>query len=372
MGQGEKRHHGKWFTGNIVKGLASRRAKKVGLPPGSLVYVGKDQPAHKAVITVIEYNGELLNERQVDTLAELLPLKPAPVTTWINVDGVHDAGVLAAFGEAFHLHPLLLEDILNTDQRPKCEFMDDLIYVILKMFDFDQEQQSLVPEQVSLVVGPNFLLTFEEEKGDEFDIIRDRIRGNSQRLRAGGPGYLAYSLIDTVVDRYFLSLEKIGQCLEDLEECLMSDQPPNILQDVHHIKRELIFLRKYIWPVREVVATLQHADSVLLSQQTQIYLRDVYEHTIQVMDTLETYRDLLGGIQDLYLSVLSNRMNEIMKVLTVMSSVFIPLTFIVGVYGMNFEYMPELKSRWGYGAVWVIMLLLAGWMLRYFKRKRWI
>jgi len=223
-----------------------------------------------------------------------------------------------------------------------------------------------------MVIGPNFLLTFEEEQGDEFDVIRERLRGHSQRLRSGGPGYLAYTLVDTVVDRYFLAIEKIGQSLESLEDSLMADPPPNILKEVHHLKREMIFLRKYIWPVREVVSALQHADTELLTPETQVYLRDVYEHAVQVLDTLETYRDLLGGIQDLYLSVLSNRMNEIMKVLTVMSSVFIPLTFIVGVYGMNFKTMPELDLKWGYPAVWVVMLFLAWWMLRYFKRKRWI
>jgi magnesium transporter len=350
----------------------SGRSKKVGLPAGSLVYVGDNPSAHKPVISVMEYDGETLNERRVENLAELLPLKPAPITTWINVDGVHDEAVLAEFGQAFKLHPLLLEDILNTDQRPKAELMENLIYVIVKMFDFDQTQQSLMPEQVSLVIGSHFLLTFEEEEGNEFDGIRERLRANSARLRTGGPGYLAYSMIDTVVDRYFLSLEKIGLCLESLEDSLMQEQPPNILKDVHHIKRELIFLRKYIWPVREVVSTLQHSDTELLSPQTLVYLRDVYEHTIQVMDTLETYRDLLGGIQDLYLSVLSNRMNEIMKVLTVMSSVFIPLTFIVGVYGMNFEFMPELKQPWAYPAVWLVMLFIAWWMLRYFRRKHWI
>lgn len=366
---GHHKQGGRWA---FRFGHIGNRAKKVGLPPGSLVYVGKHEKTQKPVITVMEYDGETFSERQVEHVEELLPLKPAPMTTWINVDGVHDEDTLAEFGKAFDLHPLLLEDILNTDQRPKTEFTEHRIYVILKMFDFDQVQKSLLPEQVSLVIGPNFLLTFAEERDEEFDIIRERLRGQSQRLRQGGPSYLAYSLIDTVVDHYFLSLEKIGESLEALEESLMADPPRNILQDVHHIKREMIFLRKYIWPVREVVTALQHADTEILSPKTQLYMRDVYEHTIQVMDTLETYRDLLGGVQDLYLSVLSNRMNEIMKVLTVMSSVFIPLTFIVGVYGMNFKYMPELGWRWGYPVTWLVMLMLALLMFRFFKRKRWI
>jgi len=347
------------------------RAKKLGLPAGSLIYLGKHPPDHRAVITVMEYDGDVLNERQLDSLEGLLPLNP-DLTTWINIDGVHDEATLAGFGQAFNLHPLLLEDMLNTDQRPKVELMEDRLYVILKLFNFDPIQKRLLPEQVSMVIGPNFLLTFEEERGEEFDVIRERLRGGSQRLRVGGPGYLAYSLIDTVVDHYFLALEQIGECLESLEEGLMQEVPPNILQEVHHIKREMIFLRKYIWPVREVVSALQHADTQLLTQQTQLYMRDVYEHTIQVMDTLETYRDLLAGTQDLYLSVLSNRMNEIMKVLTVMSSLFIPLTFIVGVYGMNFKYMPELTAHWGYPAVWAVMLGIVWGMLRFFRRRQWI
>jgi magnesium transporter len=362
------RHSGK---AEFRFGHIGNRAKKLGLPPGSLVYLGQHGKDHRAVITVMEYNGDILNERQVNSVAELLPINPA-MTTWINVDGVHDEAVLAEFGQAFKLHPLLLEDILNTDQRPKAEFMENLVYVILKMFDFDRMSQRLLPEQVSLVVGPHFLISFLEEQGDEFDLIRERLRGNSSRLRQGGSSYLAYSLIDTVVDRYFLSLEKIGETLESMEESLIQEPPPNILKEVHHIKREMIFLRKYTWPVREVVSALQHADTEILTPQTQVYLRDVYEHTIQVMDTLETYRDLLAGTQDLYLSVLSNRMNEIMKVLTVMSSLFIPLTFIVGLYGMNFKYMPELSMRWGYPAVWLVMLLIVWGMLRFFRRRGWI
>jgi magnesium transporter len=352
-------------------GHIGNRATKLGLPAGSLVYLGTHEQDHKAIITVMEYNSDTLSERQVDSVAELLPLNPA-MTTWINVDGVHDESLLAEFGQAFNLHPLLLEDILNTDQRPKAEFMESLIYVIMKMFDFDQECQRLLPEQVSLVIGPHFLLTFLEERGNEFDPVRERLRGNSSRLRHGGASYLAYSLIDTVVDHYFLPLEKLGETLEAMEESLIQEPPPNILKEVHHIKREMIFLRKYIWPVREVVSALQHADTEILTPQTQVYLRDVYEHTIQVIDTLETYRDLLAGTQDLYLSVLSNRMNEIMKVLTVMSSVFIPLTFIVGVYGMNFKYMPELDSRWGYPGVWLVMLLIVWGMFRFFKRRGWL
>lgn len=350
----------------------SRRSRKTGMPPGSLVYIGQKNHATAAPrITIIEYSEDYFEERHVSSLSEVLPLKPLPCVSWINVDAVQNETLLADFGKAFNLHPLLLEDILNTEQRPKSEHLENTIYIILKMFDFNAAQQDIMTEQVSMVIGANFLLTFQEEVGDEFDAIRERLRANSQRLRKGGTGYLAYSLLDAVVDRYFVVLEKIGECLQEIDDKLSLAHPPNILSQIHHLKRELIFLRKHIWPVRDVVNSLQHSDSEILSDQTKMYLRDVYDHTIQVMDTLETYRDLLSGIQELYLSILSNRMNEIMKVLTIISTIFIPLTFLVGVYGMNFQYMPELHVTWAYPALWCMMILMATGMVIYFKRKRW-
>jgi magnesium transporter len=350
----------------------SHRSRKVGLPPGSLVYIGAQTEARQSRITAIEYEEHQVREREVRNLDELLPLKPAPVTTWINVDGVHDAALLAEFGQAFSLDSLLMEDILNTDQRSKYEYIDNRIYVILKMFDFDTIKQEIRSEQVSLVVGPNFLITFQEEVGNEFDHIRERLRNNGSRLRQGGSGFLAYILVDVVIDRYFLVLENIGHALESLEDTMLGESQPDMLQQVHQIKRELIFFRKHLWPVRETISNLRHADTELLTVQTQHYLRDVHDHIIQAIDTLETYRDLISGIQELYLSVLSNRMNEIMKVLTIISTIFIPLTFIVGVYGMNFKYMPELEQVWAYPTIWLIMLLIAALMLAYFRRKQWI
>lgn len=351
----------------------SKRSKKVGLPPGSLVYVGDKVNGHAATkITAIQYNSSSMTEIVVAQPEDLLPLLSAQTVTWINVDSIHNAELLAKFGQLFNLHPLLLEDILNTEQRPKSDELDGVIYVILKMFDFNMQQQHIVTEQVSLVIGSNFLITFLEEVGNEFDPIRERLRANGQRLRGSNSGYLAYSILDTLVDRYFMMLEKLGLALEEKEEKLVTGQPSNLLKDLHHLKREMIFLRKNIWPVREVVANLQRSEARLMDDQTRMYLRDVYEHTIQAMDTLDTYRDLLGGIQDLYLSILSNRMNEVMKVLTVISTIFIPLTFIVGVYGMNFEYLPELKVRWAYPAVWCVMVAIASGLIIFFKRKKWI
>ncbi len=349
------------------------RARKRGLPPGSLVYVGKRaQEVGQPQIQVMTFGPETLHERTVQTAAETLPLPAEPLTTWINVDGLNQTQVLGSFGEAFHLNPLLLEDILNTEQRPKYEQIEDLSYFILKIFHFDKAQEEISTEQVSLVVGPNFLISFMEERGDEFEPIRERLRSGSKRLRGSGPGYLAYSLLDIIVDSYFEVLENIGSRLEEIEDSLTENKPPNILQNVHRLKRELIFLRKHIWPVREVISNLQHGDMEPFNQQVQLHLRDLYDHTIQVMDTLESYRDLLGGIQDLYLSVLSYRMNDVMKVLTVMSTIFIPLTFIVGVYGMNFKYMPELDQPLGYPLTWLAMILIAVGLLFYFRHKRWL
>ncbi len=349
------------------------RALKMGLPPGSLVYVGRSKKAHlpETRITVMTFANGTVSERTVQSVAELMPLQPPPAITWINVDAVHDAQLLAAFGEAFHLNPLLLEDILNTEQRPKAEHVEGLTYIILKLFEFQNEQEEILCEQVSMVVGAHFILSFMEEVSDEFEPLRSRLRTNSQRLTALGSGYLGYSILDTIVDSYFGVLEEIGARLEYLEDTLSGEHPPNILQSVHRLRRELIFLRKNIWPVRDMINLLQHLDSDTLIP-VQPYLRDVYDHTIQVMDTLESYRDLLSGLQDLYLSVLSYRMNDVMKVLTVMSTIFIPLTFIVGVYGMNFKYMPELESHWGYPLVWGVILLTAIGMLAYFRNKRWI
>lgn len=349
-----------------------KRSAKAGLPPGSLVYVGRAKACLGPTrITVIEYDSGAYSEREVSDPKDLLPLKPAPTVTWINVDSIQDAETLKAFGEAFQLEPLLMEDILNTDQRPKCEITKKNIYIILKMFDFEVQENQIFSEQVSLVLGENYLITFQEEVGEEFDPIRERIRQNHSKFRSGGTGYLAYSLLDTIVDRYFLVLENIGEALDKIENRLDRHHTPNVLKKIHHLKRELIFLRKAIWPVREVINSLQHADSSLIQEEMQPYLRDVYEHTIQVMDSLETYRDLLGGMQDLFLSITSNRLNEIMKVLTVISTIFIPLTFIVGVYGMNFHYMPELDWKWGYFVVWAIMIMIGVGMGLFFRSKKW-
>jgi magnesium transporter len=292
--------------------------------------------------------------------------------TWINVDGLHQVDVLEKLGNCYGLHSLVLEDILTTDQRPKMEDYGNYLYVVLQMIHDRGKGNRLEAEQVSLILGPNFLFSFQESPGDVFDPIRERLRSGKGRVRRMGADYLAYALLDAVVDYYFVILEKLGERIEVLEEILVTHPQTETLQEIHRLKREMIFLRKAVWPLREVISGLERGESSLVQKATQIYLRDVYDHVIQVMDSVETFRDMLSGMLDIYLSSISNRMNGIMKVLTVIATVFMPLTFLAGVYGMNFKYMPELEWRWGYPAVWCVMILVGMLMLLTFKKKRWL
>ena len=276
-------------------------------------------------------------------------------------------------GERFGLHPLVVEDILNTDQRPKLEDYGEYLFVVLKsLYHSKIESDEPEIEQISLVLGPNYVLSFQERAGDEFEPVRERIRSDKGRVRKMGADYLAYSLIDLIVDTYFIVLEKLGERMEILEEELVLNPTTETLQAIHQLKREMVFLRKSTWPLREVIGALERGESPLIQDSTSIYLRDVYDHTIQVIDAVETYRDILSGMLDIYLSSISNRMNEVMKVLTIIATVFIPLTFIAGVYGMNFQHMPELAWPWAYPLVWAVMITIAAVMVVYFQRKRWL
>jgi len=292
--------------------------------------------------------------------------------TWINVDGLHQLGVLESVGDRLGLHPLVLEDILNTGQRPKMEDFGGYIYIVFKMFYSNEMNDEIVEEQISLILGPAFVISFQERRGDVFDALRERIRSDRGRIRKMGADYLTYALLDSVVDNYFVVLEKLGEKMEFLEEELVTHPTTETLQVIHNLKREMAFLRKSVWPLREIVSGLERGESALIQESTGLYLRDVYDHTIQVIDTVETFRDMLSGMLDIYLSSVSNRMNEVMKVLTIIATIFIPLTLIVGIYGMNFQHMPELGWRWGYPLVWLVMLTIGGLMLVYFKRKRWL
>ncbi len=348
-----------------------RRSRKAGLPPGSLIHIG-DKKTERTKITIIDYDAESFQEREAKSIEECCALKETPTVSWINVDGVHDSKLISDLGSRFGVHPLILEDIMTTAQRPKMEDMGDYIYIVVRMLDLADKSQQVHSEQVSLILGRNFVISFQESEGDVFNAVRDRIRTGKGRLRKQGPDYLAYALIDAIVDNYFIVLEKLGENVEEIEEALVSSPDRETLHEIHTMKREMIYLRKSVWPLREVISGLERTESELIKDSTGIFLRDVYDHTIQVIDTVETYRDMLSGMLDIYLSSLSNRMNEVMKVLTIIATIFIPLTFIAGVYGMNFKFMPELEWRWGYFLVLGVMLALGILMVILFKRKRWL
>jgi magnesium transporter len=345
--------------------------RKAGLPPGSLIHTG-ERKAEKTKITVFDYDENGFTELAPKSIEECLPFKDTATVSWINIDGVHEVEIIEKICRHFGLHPLLIEDILDTDHRPKMEDQGDYIYVTLKMLCCDEKGKRATVEQVSIVTGHNFVLSFQEAPGDVFDAIRERIRSGKGRIRKLGADYLAYSLLDAVVDNYFIILESFGERIEKLEDRLVASPGQKILGEVHELKRELIFLRKSVWPLREVISGLERCESPIIRESTDAYFRDVYDHTIQIIDTIESFRDMTSGMLDIYLSSVSNRMNEIMKVLTIIATIFIPLTFIAGVYGMNFKFMPELGWRYGYLVIWGVMIAAAAAMLVYFKRRKWL
>jgi magnesium transporter len=347
-------------------------SRKAGLPPGTLVHIG-ERKSEQVRITVFEYGEEECRERELVSLSEYLPSEGKSVVTWINIDGLHQTDVIETLGRLFNLHPLTLEDIVNTGQYPKIEDYRDYLYLVFRMHSYHEGKRVIESEQISLCVHSNVVLSFQEEPGgDLFDPIRDRIRNGKGRIRKMGADYLAYSLIDAVVDSYFIILEKLGERVSVLEERVMNDPSRQFLHEIHIIKRELIFLRKSIWPLRKVIRSMERGDSMLINDSVRIYLRDVYDHTIRIIETVEAYRDIMAGILDIYLSSITNRTNAVMKVLTIIATIFMPLTFIAGIYGMNFKYMPELEWRWGYPLILLGMAFLGISMLLFFKKKNWL
>jgi len=348
-----------------------KASETVGLPPGTPVHVGK-RKAERVRITVIDYDEARVEEKEVKSVEECFPFRDKPSVTWINVDGLHDLEVMEKIGTHFGLHPLVLEGIVNTEQRPKMEDFTNCIFVVLKMLYIEEENDEVAVEQVSLILGSNFVISFQEREGDVFEHIRERIRTAKGRIRKTGRDYLAYCLVDAIVDNYFLVLEKLSDKVELLEDELLPNPKPETLPAIQRLKRSLISLRRSVWPLREVVNSVERGDSALIKKATRLYLRDVYDHTIQVIDTIEALRDTVAGILDIYLSSMSNKMNEVMKVLTLVATIFIPLTFIAGIYGMNFKYMPELEWRFGYAVVWIVIGVVVVSMLFHFKKKKWL
>jgi magnesium transporter len=347
------------------------RARKAGLPPGTVVYVGP-QKTDKTHISLINYTETTFEAKEIKSIEDAFEFKDKQGISWLNIDGVQKTEVIEKIGKHFNLHPLTVEDVANTEQRPKMEDFENYVYIVLRMLQYDQQEDEIVSEQLSLILGSNWIISFQENEGDVFNPLRERLRNDKGKIRKMHVDYLLYSLIDAVVDNYFLVLEKMGEKIEDIEEELIVNPQPTTLHALNNLKRHSIALRKSVWPLREVISSLERCESGLIKKTTRVYLRDIYDHTIQVIDSVETFRDTLSSMIDIYLSSVSNRLNEVMKVLTMIATIFMPLTLIAGIYGMNFQHMPEFSSPWGYPLVLLSMILISGLMLFYFKRKKWI
>jgi magnesium transporter len=348
------------------------RARKTGLPPGTLVHIG-DRMVEHANLSLIDYTPDSLAIRPLKSAAEAVECKESPSVSWINITGLHDTALLEEIGRGFEIHPLILEDIGNTDQRPKLDLGERHLFIVAKMLKVIQgETLTLDSEQISFIVGPNYLLTFQEKEGDLFDPVRERIRQSKGRLRKTGPDYLAYALLDLMVDNYFVALEALAEEIDAIEDQILGRPNAQITQRIHRMKRTLLLMRKATWPLREMITSLLRDESNLVKPETHLFLRDLYDHTIHIFDTIETYRDMLSGLLEVQLSNINNRMSEVIKVLTIIATIFIPLTFVAGVYGMNFEYMPELGWTWGYPIILLLMFGIGGGMLVWFRIKKWI
>jgi magnesium transporter len=373
--------------GDLLKRMTAPYRGKRGFPPGTLTHVGT---IYEKTIRVRQtsFDSAGADSRDLERWQDLLPLHNDRAVAWIEINGIHDVKAVEEIGRHFSIHPLVLEDILNTTQRPKFEEFDEYLFLVAKVpfvqaaADPDagfhktllrtNHRVEVGFEQVSLLFGKDWVISLTERDQALFDPIRERILTGKGRLRGQGADYLAYALLDVIVDQFFVVLEELGDAIEFLDEELVRRPGPTLLRQIHAFKRQLMYLHKTVWPVREIIGAFERCGSRFCSPATGPYLRDAYDHIIQAIDTVETYRDLISGMLDIYLSSISYRLNEVMKVLTIISTLFIPLTFIAGVYGMNFEYMPELRWRYGYYGVWSIMILVTLGMLRYFRRKKWL
>ena len=348
-----------------------KRSKSTGLTPGSLIHIG-EKLMEKPKISIIDYTPDRLEEKLVETIEECCAYRDKKTITWINIDGIHQADVIEQIGQSFRIHPLTLENIMNTAQRPKIEYFPDYIYISLKMIYWEDNRQEIAIEHISLILTDHNVISFQEREGDIFTPVRQRIKNKTGKIRKNGTDYLVYALLDSVVDQYFLVLEKLGDKTESLEDALIRQPATENLKIIHETKRNLIFLRNSVWPLREVVNQLEKDESRLIQKNTKLFLRDVYDHTIQVIETVETLRDMVSGLLDIYLSSVSNKMNEVMKVLTIIATIFIPLTFVAGIYGMNFHYMPELSWKWAYPVTLSVMFLIGLGMYFFFRKKKWL
>lgn len=354
-----------------------------GSPPATLTPHLIDGQGRKPNIRLVEYDAATLEEREIVDLGELPAHLDNQKVTWINIDGLGDIEALQMLGKKFNLHPLALEDVLNTGQRPKTEQFPECLFIIAQMV-YEDDKLKICGEQVSMFLGKNFLITVQEEANfDVFDHVRVRIRSGRGTIRKSKADYLAYALLDSIIDHYYPVLESLGTAVEELEDELLEKPSGESVHTLHEYKRSLSHLRRFVWPLRDVVNGLLHDQSGQIEESTKIFLRDCYDHTVQLMDLVETYREVTAGLMELYHSSVSLRMNEIMRVLTVITSIFIPLTFVAGIYGMNFQpeapenrplgmNMPELYSPYGYVGVLTVMMIIAAVQLMIFKKKNWL
>jgi magnesium transporter len=353
-----------------MKRLRKKKVQKTGLPPGTLIYTGEKTQV-ETKISIIDYNNEELTiEEYKEPVSNLEKVSKSKIR-WINVSGLSNIQMVEDLGNKFNLHPLVLEDILNPDQRPKYEKYDAYIFIVLKSIFAKEKSEIFEHEQISFILGENFVISFHEQESEIFQPIKNRIELRKGRIRSMGSDYLLYALIDIITDNYFVVLEEIGEIIENIEDELISDPQSGTLQKIYKLKKKTIDIRKLIWPMRELIYKIQREESKLIGDDLQIYYRDIYDHIFRITDLLENYRDIIFGMLDLYLSSISNKMNDIMKVLTIISTIFIPISFLAGFYGMNFQYMPEFANPFAYPILIIVMLSIALIMLYFFRRKKW-
>jgi magnesium transporter len=354
----------------MARFFKNREANK-GLAPGSLVFIG-NKKVENIRIRVIDFDNTNLNEQELEDIMQGTKYIETNTVTWINIDGLHDLEAINKVGKAFDLHPLLLEDILNTGQRPKMEEFDNCLFLVLKMLRYDDEKQIILAEQLSMIIGRTFLITFQERVGDVFEPVRERIRKQRGRIRASGIDYLAYALLDTVVDNYIYLVSKLGEKIEDIEVGILEETSAKTLEKINNYKREMSYIRKSVRPAKEFITKLPRLESEFIREETKPFLNDLLDLITQATEAIDTYREMLSDQLNIYNSSVSNKMNDVMKILTIFAAIFIPLTFIAGIYGTNFEYLPELHFKYSYFIFLGIIVTIAIGMLFFFKRKGWL
>ncbi|MEO8933600.1 MAG: magnesium/cobalt transporter CorA [Xanthomarina sp.] len=355
----------------MAKKRTNRYKKHIKKSPGSIIYTGEN-PTEKLFIDTFDYSPDFINELELKSVEEAYSFKQTKSISWININGLNHIQDIEKIGKHYNLHPLIIADIANISQRPKIDVYDDYIFVVLKMLYYD-ENENIKIEQISLVLGSNYVLTFQEMEGDVFDNVRERLRLTNGRIRALGADYLFYALIDAIVDHYYIISETMGNKIEDLEDLLFNGEfKDDLSQQVLVLKKEVLKVRRIIFPVREIINRIEKNEHDLIKPNSIQYYRDVYNHVVQLSDSIDIYREMIWSLMDMYMTSISNKMNEVMKVLTIIATIFIPLTFIAGIYGMNFDNMPELHYKYSYFILWGVMLLIFIGMIYYFKKKKWI